>query len=299
MKPNPPAPVLASVAFLRIARFDERGVAEQAALKARLEQRARICLATVPPADRIVLDTEEGLALVHFGDPVRALDLAEDLCDQPHEDLVQVGLNHGPLAVTGRGQDAKVFGDGITAAAAAARFAPPGRLFVTAGFAAALEATRPDRAAALAPAGEFTDTRVRLHAFYTPDPGRRDVRRNRMAAYALAGVLGILVLGVGGREAARRYFPPRPATVFLDVKPRGFLTVDGISHGRTPPLTQVELPPGRHRIRIASERQVPLEFSVDLAPGEQMTVTHTFGKDAPRESPGLWRDLKRRLGLGP
>lgn len=298
--PRAPAPVAASVAFLRIARFDGRSVVEQASLKSHVEERVRLAIARVPPGQRLVLDAEDGIALVHFGDPVRAYELARDLCDKPGEDAVQVGLNHGPLAVTGRDADAKVFGDGLAAASAAARFAPPGRLFVTSGFAAALEATRPDRAMELAPAGEFTDTRVRMHAFYTPDPSRRAVRRNRLAAYALAGMLGILVLGVAGREAIKRYFPPRPALVVLDVKPRGFVTVDGISHGRTPPLQQVELPPGRHRIRITGERQPPLEFSVDLAPGEQMTVSHTFGKDPPKDTAGsLWRDLKRRFGVGP
>lgn len=300
MTPSPPAPVAASVAFLRIARFDERGVVEQAALKARLEERVRLSLAAVPPGDRVVLDAEDGIALVHFGEPVRALDLAQELCGLPGEESVQVGLNHGPLAVTGRDADARVFGDGLAAAVAAARFAPPGRLFVTSGFAAALEATRPDRAAELAPSGEYTDTRVRLHAFYTPDPARRGLRRNRLAAYALAGVLGILVLGVAGREAIRKYFPPRPATVFLEVKPQGYLTIDGISHGLTPPLQRVDVPPGRHRIRITAERQPPLEFAVELAPGEEMTVTHTFGRGAPKDPPAgnLWRDLKRRLGLG-
>ena len=300
VKPGNPAPVAASVAFLRIARFDGRGVAEQAALKSHVEERVRLAIARVPPGERLGFDAEDGVALVHFGEPLRAYELAKELCDKPGEEAVQVGLNHGPLAVTGRDADAKVFGDGLAAAAAAARFAPPGRLFVTSGFAAALEATRPDRAMELAPAGEYTDTRVRLHAFYTPDPERRAVRRNRFAAYALAGMLGILVLGVAGREAIRRYFPPRPAVVFLDVKPRGFVTVDGISHGKAPPLQQVELPPGRHRIRITHERQPPLEFSVDLAPGEQMTVSHTFGKEAPKVTAGgLWRDLKRKFGFGP
>lgn len=294
-----PVPVAASVAFLRIARFDERAVVEQAALKGRLEERVRLAIASLAPAERIVLDADDGVALVLFGEPSRALDLVKALGEAQGEDSVQAGLNHGPLAVTGRDAGAKVFGDGVASAAAAARFAPPGRLFVTSGFAAALEATRPDRALELAPAGEYADTRVRLHALYTPDPGRRAVRRNRLAAYALAGMLGILLLGVAGREAVRRYFPPRPATVFLEVKPRGYVSVDGISHGLTPPLERVDLAPGRHRIRIAAERQPPLEFTVELAAGEQMTVTHTFGKEAPREaSGGIWRDLKRRLGFG-
>src|SRR5438093_2881962 len=169
-------PVYANVAFLRIPELESRTVSEQAALKDRLEGRARRALGRVPTADRVVLDAEEGLAVVLFGDPARALDIAQAL-HAAGPDPVQAGLNHGPLALTSRGADARVFGDGLTAAAAAARFAPPERLLVTQDFRRALEATAPERAAALAPAGEFTDTRVRLHSFYTPDPALASARR--------------------------------------------------------------------------------------------------------------------------
>ena len=128
-----------------------------------------------------------GSPLVLFGEPVRALDLAQSLRAAPGEEPLKVGVNHGPIAVTARDAGGVVFGDGITAAAAAAGFATAGRTLVTAPFARMLEATRPDRAAELAPAGEFTDARVRLHAFYTPDPQRLVARRNRLAAHALVG----------------------------------------------------------------------------------------------------------------
>lgn len=293
------APVAASVAFLKLPAFGGRGVAEQAAAKGRLEERVRLAIAGLPPADRLVLDAEDGLALVHFGEPTRALDLAQALRAGTGEDALQVGLNHGPLALTGRDASAVVFGDGLAGAAAAARFAPVERLFVTEGFARALEASDPARAAELAPAGEYTDTRVRLHAFYTPEPARRRARRDQLAAYALSGILIILLLGVLARDVLERHFPPRPAVVLLDVKPRGDVTVDGIYHGKTPPLTEIELRPGRHLISISSPRQPPLALQVALEPGERMTITHTFG--APPAKPAtpksLWRDLKKGLGL--
>ena len=168
------SPIFANIAFLRIAGFAGRGVQDQARLKGRLEARVREAIEGLPAADRIVLDAPDGMALVHFGAPARALDIVQALCAAPGEDPLKAGVNHGPIAVTARDAGAMVFGDGISSAAAAAGFAPGGRIFVTAPFAKMLEASQPDRAAALAPAGEFTDARVRLHAFYTPEPAAPD-----------------------------------------------------------------------------------------------------------------------------
>ena len=296
----PPAnPAFANVAFLRIAGFAERPVGEQARLKGRLEARLREAIAGMPAADRIVLDAPDGMALVHFGAPVRALDVVRALCAGGGEEPLKAGLNHGPIAVTARDSGAMVFGDGVSSAATAAGFAPGGRILVTAPFAKMLEATQPDRAAELAPAGEFTDARVRLHAFYTPEPKRLIARRNRLAAYALVGMLAILLLGVIGREVNSRFFPPRPAVVEFDVKPWGDVVIDGVAHGRAPlTLREVKLPPGRHQIRVRSGRYPPLDLKVSLEPGERMTVTHSFTGERARQEPGgFWRDLRRSLGL--
>ena len=291
------SPIFANIAFLRIAGFAGRGVQDQARLKGRLEARLREAIEGLPAADRIVLDAPDGMALVHFGAPARALDIVQALCAVPGEEPLKAGVNHGPIAVTARDAGAMVFGDGISSAAAAAGFAPGGRIFVTAPFAKMLEASQPDRAAALAPAGEFTDARVRLHAFYTPEPRRLIARRNRLAAYALVGMLAILLLGVIGREVNSRYFPPRPAVVEFDVKPWGDVVIDGVAHGRTPSsLREVELPPGRHHIRVRSGRYPPLDLKVSLEPGERMTVTHSFtGERADRKAANFLRDLWRSV----
>ncbi len=298
------APAYANVAFLRIPEFDGRPVAEQARLKEWLEDRARLALAGLPLGDRVVLDAPDGLALLLFGDPARALEIAQGL-RTGSEPPLHVGLNYGPVALTSRGADAHVFGDGLAEAAAAARFSTPEQLFVTSGFAKALEATAPVRAADLAPAGEYTDTRVRLHSFYTPVAKRGQARRHRLAAYALTGVLAILLLGVAGREAQRRFFPPAPASIALEVKPRGEVFVDGITYGSTPPLDEIEIPPGRHSVQIRHAGFPPLEVSLSLEPGERVTINHSFAtverrpaaKKAPAEKTDLWRDLRRRFGL--
>ncbi len=292
-----PAPVHANVTLLRIPRFGDRTVAEQAAAKERLEGRVRLALAGVPVDERIVLDAPDGVGIADFGLPARALDLAQALRATPGEEALQVGLNHGPIALSARDATGKVFGDGITAAAAAARFASPERVFVTTGFARMLAATAPARSAELAPAGEFTDSRVRMHAFYTPEPARLVARRNRLAAYALSGILAILVLGVIGREASRRYFPPRPAVVEFEVRPRGDIFVDGLSYGKSPPLREVELPPGRHLVEVRNPGYPTLAIQVNLNPAEHMTVTHTFASapKKPEKKEGFLDGLRRKL----
>src|ERR1700759_5625020 len=97
-------PVYANVAFLRIPQFDALPVAEQALLKDELERRTRLVVEKIDSADRIVLDAEDGLALVLFGEPERALALARSM-QPPGEQRLQVGLNHGPLALAGEGGD--------------------------------------------------------------------------------------------------------------------------------------------------------------------------------------------------
>jgi len=286
-----PTPAYANVAFFRIPDFGARPVSEQALAKNALETRAKAALAGFPAGDRVVLDAEDGLALVLFGDPARALDVAQALHGDGQPGALHAGLNHGPLALSSRGTDARVFGDGLVAAAAAARFASPQRILVTQDFAKALEASDPARAADLASAGEFTDTRVRLHSFFTPDAARGRSRRRRTLAVAVAGVVAILALGMAGRDVWRK---ANPAIVKLEIRPRGDVFIDGAFKGRTPPVTEIEVPPGRHLVQVKSPGQPTLELTLELAAGERLTISHTFGRN---QQPGLWRDLKKRFGF--
>ena len=293
----PPAanPVFANVAVLRIAEFSARTVSEQASLKESLERATRDSLSGVAANDRLVLDAEDGLAVVLFGDPAHALRFAETVGSKSAAP-VQAGLNHGPLALTSRGGDARVFGDGLTAAHAAARFATPGKLLVTRDFAQMLGRRNPGRAADLTNAGEFTDTRVRQHTFYTPDARKGAAHRRRMILYGVGGVAAILLLGVGAREARVRLIPPPPAVLTFNVRPRGDIVIDGMLRGRTPQTTEVEVPPGRHVVRIENAGLPAYEITLDLQPSERRTVTHTFV--IPRrtpDKPDFWRDLKKKF----
>jgi hypothetical protein len=292
-------PVFANVAVLRIPGFDARAVGEQAALKEDLERITRDALAGLTAGERVVLDADDGLAVVVFGDPARALRLAQLVCDAQPQAGVQAGVNHGPLALTSRGQDARVFGDGIAAAFAAARFAPPGKVLVTRDFAQMLGRLDPQRAAELTSAGDFTDTRVRQHTFYTPDPKRGAIHRRHLFMYGIGGVLAILLLGLGAREAKVRLMPS-PAVLVFQVKPRGEVIVDGMVRGRVPALAELEVPPGKHMVRIQNAPSPPFEALLDLKAGERRVITHTFVAPRPKPAPeppkpDFWRDLKKKF----
>jgi hypothetical protein len=291
------SPIQAHVAFLRIPGFDGRSVAEQASLKDRLESRVRAAIGSIPEAERLVLDADDGVALVLFGDAVRALRIAQSL--RGEEAFLQVGVNHGPLALTGESTGDAVFGDGLAAAAAAARFATPERILVTQEFRARLEEDSPEIAADLVSAGEFSDAQLRRHQLYTPDPQRGATRRRRYLVRLGGGVLAILLLGGVAREARQWFFPVRPAVINFAVKPRGEVFVDGAAKGRTPPLDRIEVEAGRHVVTIRNPGYPPLQLTLNLEAGQQTTITHTFvARRAPeqKEQPGFWRDLKRRFG---
>src|SRR4051812_19027069 len=131
MSAAPANPVHAHVAVVRIEGFGARAAADQAALKERVEDAVLAAIADVSARDRIVLDTDDGLAVVLFTDAESALDMAQLIRESASQARVQVGLNHGPLAVTSQGRDARVLGDGVSAAMAAARFADLDRVLVT------------------------------------------------------------------------------------------------------------------------------------------------------------------------
>ena len=286
-------PVHASVAFLRIARFESLSVVEQAAQKARLEDSVRDALAHVQDSSRAVLDADDGLAVILFDSPVRALDFTLDLRKLTGDLPVQAGLNYGPLALTGG--EARVYGDGLAEAATAARSAGADRPLATEGCTRALEAAAPERAAELVHAGEFTDTRVRVHTFYTPDPERRAVRRRKLAVFAIGGTVLIMLIGVIGRDIYQPLFRSRPAVVKLEVKPRGEVFIDGNSVGKVPQISQVEVAPGKHKLVVRNAPAKPYEVNLDLAPGQRITLTHTFPPPPPPK-PDRWRDFKKRFG---
>ena len=70
--------------------------------------------------------------------------------------------------------------------------------------------------------------------------------------------------------------PPQTGRIVLAVSPWGEVYVNGRLRGTTPPLAEVELPPGRHRIEIRNSAQLPYHTFVELQAGETQPVRHAF-----------------------
>jgi len=96
-------------------------------------------------------------------------------------------------------------------------------------------------------------------------------------------------------------FKPKPATpksasVRFYVRPHGYVYIDGVAKGRTPPLSRLEINPGKHAIEVRNGHYPPLKLQVNLSRAEEMTVTHTFVMPRPREE-GLIPRWRRKLGI--
>src|SRR5262249_21431247 len=182
-----PVPMRASVVVLKVQDFTRRTVADQSRLKTKLEALVALAIQPLPAAERIVLETPDGVALVVLGAPQVALEAA-DSCQAGAADLpLCIGVNHGPVmpatdALRGPG----LVGDGLAAGLTLANAATPGRLLASRSFREALGADAPGRAAELSSAGVFTDPNVRTHELFTFDRQAASTRRRRLIAWGTA-----------------------------------------------------------------------------------------------------------------
>lgn len=292
-------PATASVASFRIADFAGRPVAEQLALRERLDAALAGALAPVAAAGRVVLDAADG-AIVVFLDSaeaaLRAADAARAAALAAAVPL-RIGLNAGPVAVApGFAGEPTVVGDGVAAAAVVAGFAHRGTVTASRSFRELLARENPDLKPALRRAGERTDERLRTHEVFTCGAVPRDPGRRRMLRTAGIAIGAILVAGLSVR-AARHLVAARskPAVVALEITPWAEVVVDGASRGRTPPAKSLELPPGNHTIEIRHPGARPIVVEVDLKAGEETTIRHAFATAPPPASPV--RNFLRKFGL--
>lgn len=329
---NAHTPALASVIVLKIPEFARKPVAEQVKLKARLESLVGLAIKPLPAADRIVLDTPDGVAVVVPGRPRAALALAERsraAADIP----LCIGVNHGPVkAASDALRGAGLVGDALASGVTLANAATPGRLVASRSFREALKADTPARAADLKAAGMFTDASLRSHELFTFDRRAVRARRWRLLAIGALTIAAIIGSGFGMRFARLAYQPPppppvRPAIIQLQITPRGDVFVDGVRQGASPPLTQVEVDPGLRTIEVRNSPNPPLRLELSLAAGEEMTINHSFvaprapvrstpkstvkrtqkktekkvekkAEESRRKTPGdYWRQFRREIGF--
>ncbi len=329
---NAVSPALASVLVVLIADFARRPVAEQARLKARVEDLVAQALQPLPPARRIMLDARQGVAVAVLDAPRLALELAERLHAGAGDLPLCIAINHGPVtmldeATGGRG----LVGDGIATAMILAEVAAPGRMIASRAFHDALLAEAPGRAARLSSAGKHTDAQVRTHDLYRFNRWAAWLRRLRLAGIGVVAFAGIVGLGFAARAMLQekplapvaRKVPVAPAVIELRVAPRGDVYVDGVLKGQSPPLTRLEIAPGPHTIEVWNEPHPPLTVEINPGPAEVTTIAHTFQavkketkpkQQASKEQPpkswdeklqddvrkGVrdgWRSLRREIGF--
>jgi hypothetical protein len=98
-------------------------------------------------------------------------------------------------------------------------------------------------------------------------PPRESIRERRTRearereARAAAATLAVVALG----------------TVRIAVSPWGNVEVDGTAVGTTPPLNELTLPEGRHQITVRNTDFPPYSTSVNVVPGQPVTLRHRFG----------------------
>jgi hypothetical protein len=289
----------ASVLALRVVDYATRPVAAQASARERLEAVILRALAGTPEVDRVVLDTADGAAVVFLGGAGQALAAADAVRGAAAgKDLpLALGLNAGPVKPVTENGRTNVIGDGIAAALAAAGFAAAGEALASRDFRDAAGSPFADRFAA---AGTRTDASLRLHELHACTPAPDPRRAGRRRALRIAAVTGAALLAGGAavrvtRDAVARR--GRPARVALAITPWAEVTVDGVAQGRTPPLKTLELAPGRRTIALRHGSAPPLTLELDLKPGEETTIRHSFTAPAPRQQPQTLRGFLRSLGL--
>ena len=268
-----------------------RPVAEQARLRAQLEAALAVSLDEFPAKSRIVLDAPDGVAVVVLDDPAAALDIAQRCSRVTAAGVpIAIAINHGAVRPAPDDEGLQgLIGDAIGTAAAIAHFAGAGRLIVSRTFRDALAAAAPHRAVCLRPAGVFTDANVRTHEVLSPDstiPGRR---RKVLAAVGAIAMVGFAASAVVFREDIRReVYAGYPGVLAFDIYPDGDVFVDGMPRGKSPPLAELRLDPGRHIIEVRKKGYSSHRYEVELRPGRVTNVELAF---TPVDERGFFRRM--------
>jgi hypothetical protein len=66
------------------------------------------------------------------------------------------------------------------------------------------------------------------------------------------------------------------AKLLLTVSPWGEVYVNGKLRGTTPPLSELELPPGQVRLEIRNSAKLPYLTYLTLQPGTSQSIRYTF-----------------------
>jgi len=167
--------VMCSVLFLGIFEYSRKPVSEQILLKERFNSFLSTAIRDVPAADRIVLDTSDGVAINFLGDVEDALKTAISLEDSMRRQeadasltlCIRMGINLGPvrLVLDANGQPDFV-GDGLNVARSIMSFSDSNQILVSRSYYDAVTRLSPQYSGMFHYLGSRTDSNVREHEIY-------------------------------------------------------------------------------------------------------------------------------------
>ena len=166
---------ICSVLFLDIVEYSRKPVAEQIRLKDRFNALIASAIREIPAADRIILDTGDGVAINFLGDPEDALFVAMSLReafaphpDEPPDVPARIGINLGPVRLVRdlNGQP-NIIGDGINVAQRVMAFASAGQILVSRSYFEIISHISEGYTKLFRYEGSRTDKHVREHEIYS------------------------------------------------------------------------------------------------------------------------------------
>jgi hypothetical protein len=166
---------ICSVLFLDIVEYSRKPVAEQIQLKDRFNGLIASAIQEIPAADRIILDTGDGVAINFLADPEDALFVAMSLRDvfapdpdKPPQVPARIGINLGPVRMVKdlNGQP-NIIGDGINVAQRVMAFAKAGQILVSRSYYEVVSHISEGYTQLFSYEGSRTDKHVREHEIYS------------------------------------------------------------------------------------------------------------------------------------
>jgi class 3 adenylate cyclase len=175
--------IVGSVVCVDLVGFSTRSVAQQGAIKSAFNQLLAEVIRRIPPADRLILDTGDGVAITFLGDPEGCLDVGLRLLDvmndaamrlgvsDPAGRPVRIALNLGSLKLTeDLNGHPNIIGDGISVAERIVAFAQPGQIIASRSFQDAVSRISDGNAKLFRHEGVHADKDGREHHIYLVEP---------------------------------------------------------------------------------------------------------------------------------
>jgi class 3 adenylate cyclase len=168
--------ITCSILFLEIVGYSRKAVMDQIALRDKLNSYLSAAISNIPPANRIIFDTGDGLAINFLGDVDDAfkvaLSLRENLEKEAPEHelhiLLRMGINLGPVRlVRGAHGQPTIVGDGINVAQRVMSFADENQILVSRSYFDAVSRHSPQYAGMFRHQGSRTDKHVREHEVFS------------------------------------------------------------------------------------------------------------------------------------